>query len=115
MTNHHPPTTNGQAVVIGPDADGLGDALADYLPVTHVDGTGTRDQLVDAGLGDGDMLVVTDAGLATSIPIARELGDVRIVVYARDSLPEFARGKQALIVDPALIAAETVAEELVAD
>ena len=104
-----------RAIVIGPDADGLGDALADHLPVTHVDGTGTRDQLQDAGLADGDMLVVTDAGLATSIPVARELADVRVVVYTRDSLPEFARGRQALIVDPDLIGAETVAEELVAE
>jgi hypothetical protein len=51
---------------------------------------------------------------ASAIPVARDANpDVRIVTYARDSLPEFARRQTDLAVDPNLLAAEVVAEELV--
>jgi len=40
---------------------------------------------------------------------------VRAVVYSRESLPEFAKGQADLAVDPALLAAEVVAEELAAE
>lgn len=104
------------AVVIGPDADGLGDALSDAgVDVARADGTATRDQLIDAGVDSAELLVVTDSVLATSIPLARELNaDVRVIAYIHDSLPEFARTTAELILDPELMGPETVAEELTA-
>lgn len=104
------------AVVIGPDDDGLGDALDDVgVSVSSADGTATRDELLDAGAETAELLVVTDSVLATSIPVAREINDdIRVVVYIHDSLPEFARTSAELILDPELIEPETVAEELAA-
>ncbi|MFD1514751.1 DUF7126 family protein [Halomarina rubra] len=102
------------AVVVGSDPDGLGEALeARGVTVSRAAGTADRDALVDAGVEETDALVVTDVGLATSIPVARELNDsFRVVVYSEDSIPEFARTSAGLVVDPQLIDVDTVAEEL---
>jgi len=102
------------AVVAGPDEDGLGDALeAGGATVNRARGTASRPQLEAAGITEADLFVLTDAGLATAIPVAKDLNpDVRVVVYARDSVPEFARGQAGHIVDPRLLDPETVAEEL---
>jgi voltage-gated potassium channel Kch len=102
------------AIVIGPDADGLGDALdAIGVSVSHAAGTASRDLLIDAGIETADLLAVTDAALATSIPIAREVNpDIRVVVYAHDTVPEFARPTAGLILDPDLMNTKTVAEEI---
>lgn len=103
-----------RAVIAGVDAEGLGDALAaEGVEVARAAGTADRDALESAGILDADLLVVTEAGLATTIPVAKDLNpDVRVVVYARDSLPEFARGQAGHIVDPELLTPEFVAEEV---
>jgi hypothetical protein len=103
------------ATIAGSDEDGLGDALESLgVDVRYAEGTAARPDLEEAGIHEADLLVITDAGLATSIPVGKDLNpDVRVVVYARDSLPEFARGQAGHIVDPALLDATTVAEELV--
>ena len=103
-----------RAIIVGNDPDGVGTALEDHgVEVAYATGTGNRESLTDAGVVTADLLVVTDVGLATSIPVAREdNGDIRVVVYSRDSLPEFARPSAELILDPALLSPETVAEEL---
>jgi hypothetical protein len=105
------------AVVAGTDPEGLGEALdAEGLTVTRAAGTATRDDLLDAGIEDAALFVLTDAGLATAIPIARELNpDIRVVAYTADSLPEFVGGMEVLAMDPALLGPEAVAEELTAD
>jgi Trk K+ transport system NAD-binding subunit len=105
------------AVVAGPDLDGLGDALeAEGVSVSWVEGIANRPALEDAGINEADVFVLTDVGQATSIPVVVDLvGQIRIVVYSRDSLPEFAKGQADLLVDPALLDAKTVAEELAAD
>ena len=103
------------AVIAGPDGDGLGDAMESRdVDVRYAAGTAARPDLEEAGIHEADLLVITDAGLATSIPVAKDLNPaVRVVVYAHDSLPEFARGQAGHIVDPALLGPDTVAEELV--
>jgi len=56
---------------------------------------------------------LTEVQQATSIPVAKDLnGNLRVVVYADGSLPDFARGQADLVVDPDLIDPGTVAEEL---
>jgi voltage-gated potassium channel Kch len=103
-----------EAVIAGTDPEGLGEALAaEGFAVARAAGTATRDDLQDAGIETADLLVLTDAGLATAIPLARELNpDVRIVAYTGDSLPEFVGGQEVVAMDPALLGPEAVAEEL---
>ncbi|MEF8840207.1 MAG: CTP synthetase [Haloarculaceae archaeon] len=104
-----------KAIIAGPDVDGLGDALESLgVDVRYAAGTAARPDLEEAGIHEADLLVITDAGLATSIPVGKDLNpNVRVVVYARNSLPEFARGQAGHIVDPELLDATTIAEELV--
>jgi len=102
------------AVFAGSDADDLVPALeAEGVSVTRIDGVATRPALEEAGIVDADLFVLTDVGQATAVPIARDLtDDLRVVVYSRDSLPEFASGQVDFAVDPDLLGAEAVAEEL---
>lgn len=103
-----------RAVIAGADLNGIGDALAaEGVDVVRATGTADRPALEEAGIADADLLVVTEAGLATTIPVAKELNpDVRVLVYADGSLPEFARGQAGHIVDPDLLTPEFVASEV---
>jgi len=59
------------------------------------------------------VLVLTEVELATAVPVAKDLNeDVRIVLYADGSLPDFASRQADLLVDPDLLDAEAVAAEL---
>jgi hypothetical protein len=102
-------------LLAGADTHGLGDALeAVGATVTRIEGAATRDSLDAAGLAAADTLVLTEMDDASAIPVAKETNiDVRVVTYTRDSLPEFARGQADLAIDPALLAPDVVAEELV--
>lgn len=108
--------TDLSAVVAGPDADGLGDELETLgAAVTRIDGAVTGGTLDDADIDDATLFVLTDLGEATGIAVAKERNpEVRVVVYARETLPEFARGQTDLAVDPELLSVEVVADELVA-
>lgn len=102
------------AVIAGADLDGIGDALqGEGVDVVQAAGTADRSALEAAGIDDADLLVLTEMGLATTIPVAKELNpDVRVVVYAHGSLPEFAKGQAGHILDPDLLSPEMVAEEV---
>jgi hypothetical protein len=106
--------TGTLAVVAGADEDGLGSALeAAGATVTRALGTAARPDLEEAGITEADLFVLTETYLATSIPVAKDLNpDLRVVVYAHDSLPEFAKAQAGHIVDPRLLDVTTVAEEL---
>ena len=103
-----------EMVIAGGDPAGLGGALERQgATVRHAEGTADRPALEAAGIEDADTLVVTDAGLATSVTVALDCNpDLRIVFYTRDSVPEFIRGQAGHIVDPAVLDPDTVAEEL---
>ncbi|MFA9415723.1 CTP synthetase [Natrinema sp. HArc-T2] len=103
------------AIVAGPDDDEIGAALeADGVDVTRVDGVITRPQLEEAGIVASDLYVLTDVDQATTIPIVCDLNDdLRTVVYARDTVPEFVKGQLDLAIDPQLMDASVVADELV--
>ncbi|QAU13417.1 CTP synthetase [Halorubrum sp. BOL3-1] len=105
------------AVVAGPDERGLGEELAALgVEIDRIDGLVTAAKLEAAGISDADLFVLTDVEEATGIPIAKELNPgVRIVAYASRSLPEFVATVADLAVDPDLLDAETVAEELTGD
>ncbi|EMA49193.1 MULTISPECIES: DUF7126 family protein [Halococcus] len=102
------------AIVTGPDPEGLGDALeAHGLSVARIDGAANRPALEEGGVSEADLFVLTDVSHATSIPVALDLAaDLRVIVYARESLPEFAKGQADLLVDPGLLDPDIVAEEL---
>lgn len=101
-------------VFIGPDR-GLGSALAGHgAIVSRVNGTGTGDSLRSAGVSGADVLVLTDIGEATAVPVALEQNpSLRVVVYAPDTLPEFVRAQVDLAISPAVLEPAVVAEELV--
>lgn len=102
------------AIVAGDDEDGLGDALeTEGVSVKRVEGAVTAERLREAGIEAADLFVLTDLAEATAISLVKELApETTIVVYSRDSLPEFAKGQTDLAVDPALLAPDVVAEEL---
>jgi Trk K+ transport system NAD-binding subunit len=102
------------AIIAGEDAEGLGEALeAEGFDVKRIEGFADSEALESAGIESADVFAITDTVHATGIPVARELnGDLRIVVYAADSLPEFARPLADLIVDPDLLSPDAVAQEL---
>ncbi|WP_122088828.1 DUF7126 family protein [Halalkalicoccus subterraneus] len=102
------------AVIAGEDEDGLGEALeAEGFEVTRIEGFADRVALETAGIEDATVFAITDTVHATGIPVARELNEeLRIIVYAADSLPEFAQPLADLIVDPDLLSPEAIAEEL---
>jgi len=106
-----------KAVIAGADPEGLGEALAERgVDVSCAAGTATRPDLEEAGIADADVLVVTDIGLATSIPVSTDLNEaLRVVIYVQDAATEFARSQADLIVDPDLMDPDTVAEELTRD
>ena len=105
------------AIVAGADGDGLGEALAaEGVEVRRIDGLATGETLAEAGIAEAELFVLTDAGDATAIPVAKDANPgIRVVLYAHDSLPEFVKGQADLAVDPSLLSADVVAEELVAD
>lgn len=105
-----------RAVIAGPDDGELGRALeSEGVELTTVDGVASRPALEDAAIHDADLFVLTDVGQATAIAVAKDVNpDVRVVVYDEDSIPEFARSQADLIVDPNLLDASAVAEELAA-
>ena len=104
-----------KVLVAGPDADGLGEAVERLgAEVVRVEGIASAESLDDAGLPDAEVLVLTDMDDAVAIAVAKEVNpDVKVVTYADESLPEYARRQADLAVDPALLDPETVAEELV--
>lgn len=105
------------AILAGPDPDELGAQLREQgVDVTTIEGLATRPKLEEAGAHKVDLFVLTDVEQATAIPIAKDLNeDVRAVVYDRQSLPEFVSAQADLAVDPELLGAEAVAEELAAE
>lgn len=104
-----------EIVIAGTDPDGLGEALKTRgATVQYAEGTANRPALEEAGIVDADVLVVTDAGLATSVTVAKDLNpDLRVVIYTRDSVPEFVKGQAGHIVDPELLGVDAIAEEIV--
>ncbi|KAA9398801.1 CTP synthetase [Haloarcula sp. CBA1130] len=102
-----------KVVLVGSDPNGLRDALdAEGHAVTVAD-VGNRPGLEEAGIHEADVYLLTEMSQATSIAVAKDLNpDLRVVVYAEGSLPDFASRQADLVVDPDLLDADAVAEEL---
>ena len=105
--------SDATAVVAGTDDHGIADAIdAEGIDVTSVDAA-NRPALEDAGIVDARVYVLTEVEQATSISVAKDLHpDLKVVVYADGSLPDFARGQADLMLDPDLFEPADVAAEL---
>lgn len=104
-----------KAIVAGADAEGIGEELeALGVDIERVDSPVFADALSEAGIEDADLFVLTDLSEGISVTLAKEANpDVRAVCYGAGSLPESVGSVVDLIVDPSLLDADTVAEELV--
>ncbi|MFW5903234.1 MAG: DUF7126 family protein [Halolamina sp.] len=104
-----------KAIVAGADPEGIGEELESLgVDVTRVDSPVFADALESAGIEAAGLFVLTDLAEGISITLAKEANpDVRAVCYGSGSLPESVGSVVDLVVDPALLDAETVAEELV--
>ncbi|WP_158854083.1 CTP synthetase [Halorhabdus sp. CUG00001] len=102
-----------KVIVAGVDDTEIASAIEEEgHDVTTVD-VGTGESLADAGIVEAETYVLTEMSQATSIAVAKDHNpDVRVVVYAEGSLPEFATRQADLVVDPRLLDPEAVAEEL---
>jgi hypothetical protein len=102
-----------RVVVAGTDEHGIADALeAEGAAVERVD-IANRETLAAADIAGAAAYVLTEMEQASSIPAAREANpDLRIVVYADGSLPDFARGQADIALDPDLFDPADVAAEL---
>jgi len=102
-----------QVIVAGPDDTAIADAISAEGHDVRTVAVGNGESLTEAGIADADAYVLTEMAQATSIAVAKDNNpDVRVVVYAEGSLPEFATRQADLVIDPALLDPEAVAEEL---
>jgi predicted HD phosphohydrolase len=108
------PTDGALSVILAcSDPHDLGDAIeAAGHDVTHIE-VGNRPALEEAGIHEANVYVLTDVEQATSIAVAKDLAAaVKVLVYADESLPDFARRQADLVIDPSLLDPAVVAEEL---
>ena len=102
-----------QVIIAGPDDAAIADAVEAEGHDVAIAPIGNRPGLEEAGVHDADVYLLTDMSQATSIAVAKDLNDdLRIVVYAEGSLPDFASRQADLVVDPNLLSPDAVAEEL---
>ncbi len=101
------------ALLVGEDSEELATALESAGFTVRQAPIGNRPGLEDAGVHDADVLVLTDLDQATAVTVATDLNpDLRVIVYASGSLPDFITRVTDLMIDPALLGADTVADEL---
>jgi len=103
-----------RVVVVGPSRGLVGALEERGVEVGRVEGVAVRDELEAAGVADAAVVVFTDVEESSAVPVARKVNaDVRVVFYTPDSMPEFVTPSADLAVDPDLLDAETVVDELV--
>lgn len=100
-------------IVAGIDDHDIADAIeSEDHAVERID-LANRPALEEASVHETDVIVLTEVEQATAVPVAKDLnGDVRIILYTKGSIPDFASRQADMLVDPELLDAETVAAEL---
>ena len=103
-----------QSIITGPDPYDVAEELEKSgIAVQHISGLVTATELEAAGVETAAYLIVTDPTEATGIPLAREQNDsISVIVYALDSVPDFARHLADLILDPSLIPVDDLVEKI---
>jgi hypothetical protein len=102
-----------EVIVAGEDTYDIAAAIeAEGFDVVSID-VANRPALADAGAAEARTFVLAEVRQATSISVAKELNEeLKAVVYADGSLPDFARAQADLLLDPDLFDPEAVAAEL---
>ncbi|MFW6449173.1 MAG: DUF7126 family protein [Halobacteriota archaeon] len=102
-------------LLVGTDPGGLvADLEAAGLRVAHLDGTPIGPDLDEVGIAEAAVLLLTDAGQASIVPVARERNPtIAIVLYADQGFPDFASAQADLAVDRALIDVDELVDALV--
>lgn len=103
-----------EVILAGPDPEPVGDAIeAAGGTVTVLEGVPAAASLKAAGVEHADVLVLTDASLATAVPVALEVNaELRTVIYDERTAPAFVQGQLDLSVDPRLVDSEALATAL---
>ena len=100
-------------LLVGDDPERMREALDSEGHTVTVADVGNRPGLEEAGVMDAEVYLLTEMTQATSIVVAKDLNpELRVVVYAEGSLPDFASRQADLVVDPDLLDPDAVAEEL---
>jgi len=100
-------------IVAGVDAGPLAEAVEGEGHEVAVVDVANRPALEEAGIHEAEVFALTEVAQATAIAIAKDLNPaVKAVVYAGETLPDFARGQADIVLDPDLFDPGTVAEEL---
>ncbi len=102
-----------KVIVAGDDTYEMADAIeAHGDDVARID-VANRPALEEAGIHEAEVFVLLEVAQATSIAVAKDLNpELKVVVYADGSLPDFARGQADLALDPELFEPSDVAAEL---
>ncbi len=102
-----------KVIVAGEDTYEIADAIeAEGHEVARID-IANRPALEESGIHDAETFVLLEVKQATSISVAKDLNpELKVVVYADGSLPDFARGQADLALDPNLFDPSDVAAEL---
>ncbi len=104
-----------EVIVVGTDPDRLADALeAADLEVARVAADAGGADLEAAGGSAAAVLLLTGAGQASLVPVARDLNDrIAIVLYADEGFPDFASAQADLAVDRTLVDRDAIVDAIV--
>ena len=102
-----------EVIVAGEDPNDIATAIeAEGFEVRAAD-IANRPALEEAGIHEASIFVLTEMEQATSISVAKDLNeDLKVLIYADGSLPDYASRQTDLSLDPALFDPEDVAAEL---
>lgn len=104
-----------EVIVVGPDEYGLTGRFSDAgVEAVQLDDRPIGSDLTAAGIAEAGALVVTDAGLATLVSVAKEHNDrLTVVFYARGGLPPYASRQADVAVDPQLVTPDELVEAVI--
>lgn len=103
-----------RAIIAGPDRGIESELDRHGVETVRLNGLATGESLDEAEIATAGFLFITDVDEATAVPVAKDRNpDIRIVFYTPESVPEFVKGQLDLAIDPALLGADVVVEELV--
>lgn len=104
-----------EVIVIGSDDHGLTERFeVAGVSAIQLDGRPIGADLDEGGIDAASVLVLTDADLASIIPVAKERNaPIAIVLYSSGRLPPYASAQADLAIDPALVDPDEVVDAVI--
>jgi Trk K+ transport system NAD-binding subunit len=100
-------------IVAGTDGHDIAGAVESAGHTVSRADVANRPALEEAGVHDADVFLLTEVQQATAISVAKDLNpELKVIIYAAGSLPDFATRQADLLVDPDLLDPDAVAAEL---